>query len=492
MNNRFLLFLALALCPAIVFGFGLTWHYTGSMNGARWLEVLAVLPEGKVLAIGGDDASGNALATCEVYDVATETWTAVAPMSTPRERHTATVLGDGRVVVIGGNTTTIFNYGFQTASVEIYDPATGQWSDGGQLLQARQDHSATLLPDGTILVVGGWGGSRFLSFCEIYDPQSHTSRAVSPLLQERYDHQAVLLTTGEVLVAGGRIGGWDGTFFSECEVYTPSTDTWRRVQSMLESRIIGSLQAFSDGTVLAAGGRNSPTSTTPGAEILDPNTMTWQPVHPMFQPCSWSGNISLPFDRFLTTGGFIDANWTSNNSIVATPTCEWYEKELGRWFYAPELQQTRAKHSAVYLHQRVNHKLPEFLLLVAGGITGDNTYTSSTEYLDFDPDAVAAYKADQANVLAVEQPAISAPFEMNITGNPGPSPVALITLHANATVQLDLVSSQGIVLQSIPRFATGPGDYALTIGTTSLPNGVYFLRASTSAGVRTARVCVVR
>ena len=119
--------------------------------------------------------------------------------STPaRYAHTATLLPNGKVLVAGG-----YNGGAVLSSAELYDPASGTWSATGSLTTARYGHTATLLPNGKVLVAGGYDGVNVLSSAELYDPASGTWSATGSLTTARYGHTATLLPNGKVLVAGG-------------------------------------------------------------------------------------------------------------------------------------------------------------------------------------------------------------------------------------------------------------------------------------------------
>jgi hypothetical protein len=139
------------------------WTLTGGMNVARAGHSATLLPDGRVLVTGGSGSSGGGspLDSAEIYDPATGTWSLIAPMSTARFEHTATLLPDGRVLVVGSNS---------TAGTELYDPATGTWTSGGTLNIMRTGHSATLLPDGRVLIAGGAGGTNADVTYELFDP----------------------------------------------------------------------------------------------------------------------------------------------------------------------------------------------------------------------------------------------------------------------------------------------------------------------------------
>ncbi len=113
-----------------------------------------------------------------------------------RDLHCAALLQDGRVLVVGGNT--FGNTGSNLASAELYDPASGTFTDTGSLNHGRAQFTATTLPSGLVFIAGGAGTST-----ELFDPSSGTFSEATPLLTARYAHTATLLPNGKVLLAGG-------------------------------------------------------------------------------------------------------------------------------------------------------------------------------------------------------------------------------------------------------------------------------------------------
>ena len=136
-------------------------------------------------------------------------------MVTGRYAHTATLLSNGKVLVAGG-------YNFASSwlsSAELYDPASGTWTNTGSMAAGRYAHTATLLPNGKVLVTGGinWSAGGCLSSAELYDPASGTWTVTGPLITGRDAHTATLLPDGQVLVAGGI--NWSGGYLSSSELY---------------------------------------------------------------------------------------------------------------------------------------------------------------------------------------------------------------------------------------------------------------------------------
>ncbi len=195
------------------------WTPTGSLNTARGGYTATLLPNGKVLIAGGSDGI-NYLASAELYDPATGTWSPTGSMGIARDYHTATLLPNGQVLVAGGFGDN--SHPRYLASAELYDPATGLWSPTDSLNTARERHTATLLLNGQVLVASGFGDDsypHYLTSAELYDPATGLWISTGSLGDGREFHTATLLPDGQVLAAGG----WDGSaVLSSAELYNPS------------------------------------------------------------------------------------------------------------------------------------------------------------------------------------------------------------------------------------------------------------------------------
>jgi hypothetical protein len=173
------------------------------MTVGRFLHTATQLQDGRVLIVGGAlTSASDPVATAEVYDPATGTFTMTGAMATAREQHTATLLADGRVLIVGGTTSTGTGDLHPTATVEVYDPSTGSFSVTGSMAEARTFHTATLLPNGKVLVAGGGDEN---STAEVYDPATGAFSTTGGMEIGRSGHTATLLPNGSVLVAGGGI-----------------------------------------------------------------------------------------------------------------------------------------------------------------------------------------------------------------------------------------------------------------------------------------------
>jgi hypothetical protein len=183
-----------------------TFSAAGSMSTARALHSATLLQDGKVLVAGGGDGVGS-VASAELYDPASGTFAATGSLVEGLGAHVAVLLDDGSVLIVGGIVPSEEGESDSTptANVERYDPATGTFSQFATLAEPRAGHTATLLGDGTVLVTGGLDSSgQPLATAEILDPASATTSPVGPMTMGRGGHTASLLADGRVLLAGGQ------------------------------------------------------------------------------------------------------------------------------------------------------------------------------------------------------------------------------------------------------------------------------------------------
>lgn len=185
-----------------------TFTSAGSMTAVRSGPTATLLPSGKVLIAGGEDYTAGEggeliLASAEIYDPADGTFSPTGPMSQPRSGHTATLLGNGKVLIAGGAGFSPLLANDTYSSAEVYDPAAGQFAAVGSMARKRMEHTATLLPSGEVLMVDG---DSYNASADLFDPTTGKFVSAGAMIAPRIGHSATLLPTGAVLIAGGYPG----------------------------------------------------------------------------------------------------------------------------------------------------------------------------------------------------------------------------------------------------------------------------------------------
>lgn len=235
-----------------------TWSSTGSLSQRRMDHRAVLLSNGKVLVTGGYNYPFTGVGTdleypelVEIYDPSTGTWSSMGN-ARPRLYHQMTLLTNGKVLVVGGYNNTVGNF----ATPEIYDPTANTWTDAGTT-GTRMEPTATLLNDGKVLVVGGrtsgaGGADSGLTTALLYDPVAGTWSSTGSQSNKRSSHTATLLSNGNVLVVGGE--NPVGTSLSTTEIYDSAAGTWSSAGSLTTARRFHAATLLADGAVLIIGG----------------------------------------------------------------------------------------------------------------------------------------------------------------------------------------------------------------------------------------------
>lgn len=272
------------------------------------------------------------------------------PMLEPRSGHSATLLPDGKVLIAGGMRR---NQDFYK-SAELYDPATGKFQPTGEMHERRVGQIAVLLSTGKVLIAGGWVGMGGTDSAELYDPANgkFTPIANSKMTTPRGRPSATLLANGDVLIAGGEVR--DNEAVASAEIFHVKSLTFERTGSMHHARISHTATLLTDGRVLIAGGYSDAPQST--AELYDPKSGTFAETGSLsIARCKHTAGF-LPDGRVLIAGGSDSRGWNGNLS-----SAEIYDPHSGKFTAAASMNDSRFKlpDEAV--------QLPSGKLLIAGG-----------------------------------------------------------------------------------------------------------------------------
>ncbi len=265
-------YLSIGVAPAKAPAATGTLKAVGVMKDARFNHTATLLGDGRVLVAGGRERAGNILASAEIYDPTTGQFTETGQMTTPRVGHTATLLPNGKVLIAGGSDEEFFSGAL--ASAEIFDPSISAFTPVGQMSVPRLAHAAVLLQDGRVLLTGGQGRERENhDLAELYNFRTNAFTPAGTMTEKRADHTATLLTDGRILITGGgRQPQTDVT--ATAEIYDPKTGRFIPVGSMSVMRYKHCAEILPDGKVIVIGGSNRYmwAGRYASAEIFDPAT----------------------------------------------------------------------------------------------------------------------------------------------------------------------------------------------------------------------------
>jgi hypothetical protein len=284
-----------------------TWHSTNALQIFHGGDTATLLQSGQLLLAGGS-CFGTATVDprSELYDPVADRSVLTGSMSGMGCKHSATLLSSGKVLAAGGYTANNDGSVF-TSEAQVYDPAVGTWSNTGSLSIARVYHTATLLPNGKVLVAGGMTNGSDpngvpQASAEIYDPALGTWSPTGSLSVPRYNHTATLLSNGLVLVTGGSSSS-AAPGSATAELYDPAAGTWSPAASMSIARESHTATLLQNGTVLVAGGLNSATNAIATVEIYDPTAVGWSSTGSLSTGRQGHTAAMLPNGKVLVAGG---------------------------------------------------------------------------------------------------------------------------------------------------------------------------------------------
>ena len=317
------------------------------MKRQRRLIVALLVP----LSLPGPICCGSPVVVAPA--ISPGTLTPTGDLGAIRAAHTATLLANGNVLITGGCAIQSCERGPLSASTEFYEPDTRRFTHGPRLNAERVGgHTATLLADGRVLIVGGWGRTPTAS-AELYDPGTNRFVAAPSLHTARADASASLLPDGRVLIAGG----YDGTNrLASAELYDPVAGKITTAGSMTGPRAGHVAVELQDGRVLLIGGHDGSAGVLRSAELYDPRTGAFTPTGEMTQPRHKHAAVLLADGKVLVVGGS-----DARDGFGRYDTAELYDPASGVFSPAGTMQERRFKISAAVV------LLGDGDVLVAGG-----------------------------------------------------------------------------------------------------------------------------
>lgn len=354
---RVILIVAFAYCSSS-HAASILWTNSASMTAPRAKHCATVLADGRVLVTGGETGN-NAIAEATIYDPASNTWSSAGAMHTARFSHTATLLTSGQVLVAGGLYFSANNPVYVSES-ELYDPASNTWTSVGALNVGRSSHTATLLPSGKVLVVGGVAATVATATAEIFDPVSLSWSYASALPTPRFAHTATLLSSGQVLV----VGGYSTNYLSDAQLYDPTGNNWSPAGSLQTARGFQTATLLPNGDVLVAGGIDNTNTALSSTELYVATSNSW----------SQGGNLSTA--RYshravlLANGQVLALGGDDTYGVAVYAEAEVYDPAGNAWASGGGIPITYRDGHTVNL-------LPNGMIFVVGGQDGGLVLASS-------------------------------------------------------------------------------------------------------------------
>ena len=351
----------------------------GVMSEPRMAHTATLLTDGRALFAGGfSGPNGGPTASTDVYGEASGTAIPGPALLILRARHTATLLHDGRVLITGGGQFT----GGEIGTTELYEPADGgpgSIGPGPDMSGPRATHTATLMPSGDVLIVGGGDQA------EVFQPPgSFAPTAGMPwMLLPRSGHTASMLPTSNVAVIGGNSTESGGLPSRNAHLFDPYgaggvPGEATVVTAGYKSYAGHSVTLLPDGRVLIAGGSSAIESPLDRAILFDPNTLSYVDVGPMHDARFGHRATLLPSGRVLITGGCGADCYATINEPGSLASAELFDPGKGFVAVSP-MHQRRGMHTSTLLR--------DGRVLIAGGVADALEATKTAEV--FDPSSEA-------------------------------------------------------------------------------------------------------
>lgn len=424
-----------------------TWSLAQSLSVARTRHTATLLMNGKVLVVGGLNITTpccQAAHSAELYDPLSGQWSAVSSPQSPWYGHASIQLNDGKVLVVGGEI---------SSKAEIFTPSTRTWSIAANPVAWHLFPKATLLDDGKVLLTGiGVTSMGAAVAAEIYDPALNVWRTTGSMNASRLSHSLTLLPNGEVLAVGGGATVKD---FRSAEIFNPASDSWRTTGNLVTPRSNHQAILLIDGKVLVSGGVDASGNPMRTCELFDQIKGEWQATGNMNYTRARHTLTLLPNGKVMAVGGLATTSFPFDTHNSA----EVYDVATGSWTRATAMDIPRADHTATLL--------PNGKVLIAGGANLVGDVFSSAEVFDSGVSVVINVSAADFSTRPFAPESITTAFGINLAATTQnatglPLPIQL----GNVTVQIkDSAGTERLA----PLFFISPNqiNYQVPFGTKS-------------------------
>jgi N-acetylneuraminic acid mutarotase len=319
-----------------------------------WAEVAQITVAGQPIPLPSDKLLLASLAyyggSAHIYDPALNTWSSTSGFGSVISNTAATLLPNGTALFTGG-IGPCSNSLCAVTDAEIYDPVADTWATTGSLATGRDNHTATLLKSGKVLVAGGQGNTGDPTNGELYDPVAQTWSSAGTMPEPRYNHTALLLADGRVMLVGGMTPpstgisprcGMNGCDVADTkiDIYDPATNSWSNPTNLPDARIGYTVTALPNDTVLLAGGEDTTQypATYPASMIYDPVHNTWTSTPSMITARAYHSAALLPSGQVLVAAGGDAAGFVT--------ACEVYDPRTNSWMSTAALPATDVHENA--------------------------------------------------------------------------------------------------------------------------------------------------
>ena len=326
------------------------WELMGELEFGRWGHTATLLQNDAILIVGGMKRLAyrrTSVAQGEILPLGSTEWAKTSRFNWERTYHTASLLPDGTVLVAGGTGRVVLKEGEDEPlwrgskdlnSAEIYDPKTDEWENAPDMTYKKQLAQAITLEDGRVMIIGGRSGVSTLSSNEIYDPEDNSWSEVEPMMQSRMSHSAVKLIDNTILVTGGMESVVMGDTLSSAEIYDPLQNSWSEVAKLTRARLGHRSTLLPDGRVLVTGG-----TTVVEADLLGPETTAeiYDPILNEWTLISTELLARKDHSTVLTPGGKVILIGGADTAGAGVLPIESYDIENNEWSVISNLPEGR-------------------------------------------------------------------------------------------------------------------------------------------------------